>query len=157
MWGAQGGAGHCSGSGQGGCCRWAGFVPLDKDPYGEQRPRGVSQPPKVAHLLSPWALFPALVRLNVTDDRSLVARAGPNTIDWEALCIIPQKQCWVLYVDAMVVESGVQSCCRGVGPTSQGTGQSTNSQRCRSQGMLGAWCVGRFPPLGTHHPTHLGP
>ena len=26
-----------------------------------------------------------------------------------------------------------------------------------SQGMLGARCVGRPPPLGTHTPTHLGP
>ena len=24
-------------------------------------------------------------------------------------------------------------------------------------GVLGVRCVGRFPPLGTHHPTHLGP
>jgi len=31
---------------------------------------------------------------------------GPNTMDWKALAITPGRQCWMLYVDATVIEAG---------------------------------------------------
>ena len=31
---------------------------------------------------------------------------GSDNIDLKSLCLVPKRQCWILYIDAMVLDSG---------------------------------------------------